>query len=205
MKTSTTWSQQDWNDALRKVWKLSRSFEDILNFGLENNFISSADIIHASDIYKDPNKEWDDEEIKEIISSRGLRNIMEIIQNKYDLSDIVDKLDTDDILEEIDDDKLLDALDNTWTLDRHDDEVREEYERDVLNDLKDEIRGEEQEKVNELHDAHPDELRQFFCNLFGITYYDEDGLFQGFRNLFDKLEKSNYKDKRELKWLLTKE
>ena len=51
MKISTQWYQQDWDNALKKVWKLSRNFEEILNFGLEHNFITSSDIIHASDIY----------------------------------------------------------------------------------------------------------------------------------------------------------
>ena len=39
MKISTRWTQKDWDDALKKVWKLSRDFDEILNFGLEHGFI----------------------------------------------------------------------------------------------------------------------------------------------------------------------
>ena len=79
MKISTTWSQDDWNKALKKVWQLSRNFEEILEFGLEHGFITSADIIHASDIYRDPNKEYDEGYFLELTK--------EELEKKYKISD----------------------------------------------------------------------------------------------------------------------
>ena len=89
MKINTSWSQQDWNKALKKVWELSRSFEEILEFGLEHGFISSSDIINASDIYKDPNKEYDESEIEDFIKSVPLSDLMKAIQDEYSLDDIL--------------------------------------------------------------------------------------------------------------------
>ena len=92
MKISTTWTIDDWQKALTKVFKLARDFEEILTFALERDLISSEDIINAAKIYEDPNKEYDDEEVKEMISSRGLRDIMGIIQEDNSLDDILDEL-----------------------------------------------------------------------------------------------------------------
>lgn len=102
MKISTTWTQADWNKALSKVWILSRDFEEILNFGLEHGYITNSDIIHASDIYKDPNKEYDDSEIEDFIKSVSLSDLMKAIQDEYSLDDIIFELPNHEILENFD-------------------------------------------------------------------------------------------------------
>ena len=80
MKISTTWSQADWDKALKKVWELSRDFEEILEFGLEHGFITSSDIIHASDIYRDPDKTYEDFEIEDFVKSVPLSDLMKQLE-----------------------------------------------------------------------------------------------------------------------------
>lgn len=101
MKINTTWTIKDWQNALKKVWELSRNFEEILEFGLEHDFITSSDIIHASDIYRDPNKTYDDVEIEDFVKSVPLSDLMKTIQNQYCIDDIVDEMDKEEIMDVI--------------------------------------------------------------------------------------------------------
>lgn len=192
MKINSTWSQKDWDDALKKVWKLSRDFEEILNFGLEHGFITSSDIIHASDIYKDPYKEYDDDDIKEMIRSRGLSDIVDILEDEYSTRDILDEFTKNEILDEMDDDDLLDHIEHSYTLEQHDNEVREIYYRECIDEWLDELSGREKEKLDELRNCYPDDLHQFICDLIGVGYYDKEGLMKGLENLKDKLNKNSY-------------
>ena len=89
MKPNSTMLKQDWESALSKIWENAENFEEILNFGLEHNFISSSDIIHASDIYKDPNKECDEEEVKEVMKSLDIYDLMSIIKDEYSVGEII--------------------------------------------------------------------------------------------------------------------
>ena len=192
MKINSTWSQKDWDDALKKVWKLSRDFEEILNFGLEHGFITSSDIIHASDIYKDPYKEYDDDEVKEMIRSRGLSDIVDILEDEYSTRDILDEFTKNEILDEMDDDDLLDHIEHSYALEQHDNEVREIYYRECIDEWLDELSGREREKLDELRNCYPDDLHQFICDLIGVGYYDKEGLMKGLGNLKDKLNKNSY-------------
>lgn len=188
MKISTSWSQEDWNNALNKVWKLSRNFEEILDFGLERGYITSSDIIHASDIYKDPNKEYDDDEIKEIISSKGLRDILRIIQEEYSLYDILDELPKDEILDEFDNDELLDHLENSYELDQHDEEVKTECYNEYINECIDKFEAEQRDRMNNVSNWSADELHKFLCDAFDFSYYDPNVV----NNLKAALNKNNY-------------
>ena len=192
MKISTSWSQRDWDKALEKVWKLSKNFEEILEFGLEHNFITSSDIIHASDIYKDPNKEYEDDEIKEMIMSRGLRDTMDIIQEEYSLDDILDELSTKEILDNISEDDRLDSLLDSWVLENHDDEVREAYYKEYIDEWVEEQIANEKTKIKELQDANSDNLHEFICDLIGVGYYDKERVEKEFNKLKDKLNKNSY-------------
>lgn len=172
MKISTQWSKQDWDNALKKVWKLSRNFEEILNFGLEHNFITSSDIIHASDIYKDPNKEYDDEELKEIIKNSNIYDLMTIIQEEYSLEDIIGELPSMEILENIPEEDKLDSLEHTWTLDRHDEEIRNQTYNECVDEWIYEMRANKTDQIKKLQEANPDELHKLICNIIGTGYYD---------------------------------
>ena len=204
MKISTTWSKEDWINALKKAWKLADDFEEILNFGLEHNFISSSDIIQAADIYKDPNKEYDDNEIKEIISSRGLRDILGIIQEEYSLYDILDEFPQNEILDEFDDNDLLDHLEGTYALEEHDDEVRKQYDYELREEIELDLYKQYKDNIDDIKNYNIDQMRKFFCDLLDVGYYDDKGLFNGLNDLIKKMNSSIYKINKEEKWELKK-
>ena len=173
MKINTSWSQADWNKALKKVWELSRDFEEILNFGLEHGYITSSDIIHASDIYKDPNKEYDDSEIEDFIKSVSLSDLMKAIQDEYSLDDIIFELPNHEILENFDKSDLLEELDGSWELDQHDEEVREETYKEYIDEWVEEMKTQDKEYIENLYNANPDDFHTFICDTLGSGYYDQ--------------------------------
>ena len=184
MKPNSTMLKQDWDTALSKIWENAENFEEILNFGLEHNFISSSDIIHASDIYKDPNKEYDEEEVKEVMKSLDIYDLMSIIKDEYSVGEIISNLDTDDIFQCIDDSEMLDYLDGTYELDDHDDEVRTRYHNDVLEDIINKL----EEYNKNIQNWPADELHRFICDIAGCSYYDSSVLEQ----LKEKLNNNSY-------------
>lgn len=190
MKINITWSQKDWNDALKKVWSLATDFEEILTFGLENNFITSSDIIHASDIYKDPNKEYDQSEIEEMIDNSHLDDITNVLIQKYSVDEIINSLPVDNILDNIDDSELLDALDGTWALEDHDDNVRSEYYNDVIKDCIEELEQDNEDHLKDIQNWNADDLYTFICDIVGCGYYDTSV----FDKLKDKLKNNSYID-----------
>ena len=188
MKINTTWTQADWNKALEKVWKLSRNFEEILNFGLERGFITNLDIIHASDIYKDPNKEYDDEEVKEMISSRGLQETMEIIQNEYSLDEILETLPQDDLLDSIPNDNMIDYLEGSYELDRYEDDIKAQYHSEVLDEVLEEIKTNNENHIANISNWNADELHYLICDIVGCGHYDN----AVYNKLKERLNKNNY-------------
>lgn len=172
MKTNTTMSKQDWEKALATAWKNASDFEEILNFGLENNFISSSDIINASDIYRDPDHEYTDEELQEIIEKTDLNTLIELIVNKHGVYNIVNSIGSSDVLDVIDDDDLLDKLDDTYALNRHDNEVRAEYYDDVLDEVAANIEYETHRKIQDYNNYSADALHRLLCDIVGCSYYD---------------------------------
>ena len=173
MKISTTWTQNDWNKALKKVWKLSRNFEEILEFGLEHGYITSSDIIHASDIYKDPNKTYDEGEINDFIKSVPLSDIMKSIQDEYSLDEILFELPKHEILENFDKDDLLEELKDSWELNAHDEEVKEETYREYVDEWIEEMKAQDKEYIENLYNANSDDFHEFLCDTLGCGYYDQ--------------------------------
>ena len=172
MKINTTMSRQDWEKALTTAWKNASDFDEILTFGLENNFISSSDIIHASDMYRDPDHEYTDEELQDIIEKTDLDTLIGIIRSEHSINDIIDSFGTDDILDSFDDDDLLDKLENTWTLKDHDDDVRAEYYDEVIDEVATNIENETRRKIQDYSNYTPDELHRLLCDIVGCSYYD---------------------------------
>ena len=195
MKISTRWTQKDWDDALKKVWKLSRDFDEILNFGLEHGFITSSDIIDAAKIYSDPNKEYSDDEVEDMISDQGIRNIVNMLINKYSLDEIVDELDIDEVLDSVDKGYLLDKLDGSFELDSHDEDVREEYRdevyEEIMSDLKSNLKNDKamHEVISE---SSTDELHHLICDVIGCSCYDQEGINKGLKKLKEKLNQNIY-------------
>jgi hypothetical protein len=172
MKIETTMSRQDWERALTEVWKNARDFDEILTFGLENNFISSSDIIHASDMYRDPDNEYTDEELQDIIEKTDLDTLIGIIRSKHGINDIIDSFGADDILDSFDDDDLLDKLENTWALKDHDEDVRAEYYDEVIDEVATNIENETRRKIQDYSNYSADDLHRLLCDIVGCSYYD---------------------------------
>ena len=181
MKINTSWSQADWNKALKKVWELSRNFEEILEFGLEHGFITSSDIIHASDIYKDPNKEYDEEEIDNFVKSVPFSDLMKSIQDEYSLDEILFELPSREILENFDKSDLLEELDGSCELEEHDEEVKQETYNEYIDEWIEEIKAQDKEIFNYLYNSNSDVFHKFLCDALGVGYYDQ--------SIVDKLKK----------------
>lgn len=173
MKISCEWSQHDWDKALSKVWELSRNFEEILNFGLEHNFITNSDIIHASDIYKDPNKTYEDYEVEDMIKDYPLDDLMNIIQEQHSLDDIIDELPKDEILDYYDDDELYEALENDGYMDVVKDEIKGELYQEYVDEWIEELKEQDKDYLINLYNSNPDEFHTFICDVFGSGYYDQ--------------------------------
>ena len=173
MKISTTWTQEDWDNALNKVWKLSSNFEEILNFGLEHSYITSSDIIHASDIYKDPNKTYEEFEIEDFVKSVPFSDLMKIIQNQYCVDDIIDEMDKNEILNSITDDDLLSHIENSYVMDTHDDDGKEQVYREYVDEWIEEMKAQEKDYIENLYNANADDFHKFLCDILGCGYYDQ--------------------------------
>jgi len=189
---------------LKNIWE-KFSLEELLTAGLENDKISSSDIIDAVDIYKDPNRICEDADIDFVVENAPIDDIVDKLDRKYGTEDILDCLDKYYILNYLSDEDMLDHLEGSWVLDDHDSTIREFYQSEVLDDIEDKILEQRGTYLESINQFNYDQLRQFFCKLFGISNYDEDGLFVGFNYLIDKLNKSTYKNKNDNKWQLIRE
>jgi hypothetical protein len=188
MKISTTWTQRDWQDTLKKVWKLSNGFEEILTFLLERGYITSSDIIKAGDIYKDPYKTYSDEEIEEIIKDVPLSDLMGMIQHQYNTDDIIEYMDKEDILDTIGDDELLYHIENSVVMDEHDDEVKEQVYREYIDEWIEEFNTSHKNFIDELRDSNPDDLHEHICEIANCGYYDQESI----NKIKDKLNKNTF-------------
>ena len=188
MKINTTWTVKDWQNALKKVWELSRDFDEILEFGLEHGFITSSDIIHASDIYRDPNKTYEDFEIEDFIKSVPFSDLMKTIQNQYSTDDIIDEMDKEEIMDVIGDDELFSHIENSCVMDEHDDEIKEQVYHEYVDEWIEDFKTSHKNLIEELQDAKPDDLHIHMCELGNCGYYDQKSI----NNLKDKLNKNSF-------------
>ena len=139
-------------------------------------------------IDKDPNKEYDEEEVKEAMKSLDIYDLMSIIKDEYSVGEIISNLDTDDIFQCIDDSEMLDYLDGTYELDDHDDEVRTRYHNDVLEDIINKLERDYTEYNKNIQNWPADELHRFICDIAGCSYYDSSVIEQ----LKEKLNNNSY-------------
>ena len=195
MKISTTWSQADWDKALKKVWELSRDFEEILNFGLEHGYITSSDIIHASDIYKDPNKTYDDFEIEDFVKSVPFSDLMKIIQDEYSIDDIIYELDQDDILNAIGDDELFSHIENSAIMDDHDNDIKDQVYKEYIDEWIEEFYANKKSFLENLKEENLDEVHKFICNLIGCGYANQNEFNKKINEFRNKLNKNSFEIK----------
>lgn len=183
-------------ELLSRVWN-ECTFDEILEFGLSNDYIGSESIINAASEYSDPNKEYSDDELKEIIlQNADLSLLLDIIDEKYDIRDIIDGLDSEDVLNCFDADDLIDFCEYELR-DKYNEERNEGYEEgyeDAYNDCK-------TKENNILRDGNSDEKWTFLCDKFDVSYYDENLLKQKLNAMFKNFNKTIYKRTKDI-WMI---
>ena len=185
-------------ELLSRVWR-ECSFDEILNYGLSNNYIGSESIINVASEYSDPNKEFSDEELKEIIKEADISLILDTICEKYDIKDIIDELDSEDVLNCFDADDLIDHCE--WELqDKYEEERNKGYEEGYEEGHDNALSS----KDNELHilrEGIIDEKWRHLCDEFGISYYDNISLYKKLVEFIRSLNTSIYKNKEDRQWI----
>ena len=181
-------------ELLSRVWN-ECTFDEILEFGLSNDYIGSESIINAASMYSNPNKEFSDEELKEIIKDADLDLILDVLDEKYTIGEVIGRYDNDDILNCFDADTLIDFCEYELQ-DKYDEERNvgfEEGYEDACKDFKD--------KENHiLRDGNVDDKWCYLCDEFDLTYYDNIGLYNKILELIKLLNKSTYKDRNDKPW-----
>lgn len=181
-------------ELLSRVWN-ECTFDEILEFGLSNDYIGSESIINAASTYSDPNKEFSDEELKEIIKDADLDLILDVLDEKYTIDEVIGRYDNDDILNCFDVDTLIDFCEYDLQ-DKYDEERNAGYEEGYKDACKD-------CETNEFHpikDGTVDDKWRYLCNEFDLTYYDNIGLYNKILELIKLLNKSTYKDRNDKPW-----
>lgn len=181
-------------ELLSRVWN-ECTFDEILEFGLSNDYIGSESIINAASTYSDPNKEFSDEELKEIIKDADLDLILDVLDEKYTIGEVIGRYDNDDILNCFDVDTLIDFCEYDLQ-DKYDEERNAGYEEGYKDACKD-------CETNEFHpikDGTVDDKWRYLCNEFDLTYYDNIGLYNKILELIKLLNKSTYKDRNDKPW-----
>ena len=183
-------------ELLSRVWS-ECTIDEILDFGLENDHISSSNVLEYADSFKTGDiSDYSDEELEEIFNMADLKLVMEQLTKKYPISDIIDELDEDDILSCFDADKVFDYFE--WDLDAiKEDERKNGYEEGYEEGYKD---GQKPEP-HPIKDGTIDDKWRFLCDEFDLTHYDNIGLFNKITKLLQSLNKSTYKDKNDKQWL----
>lgn len=182
-------------ELLSRVWN-ECSFDEILDYGLSNNYIGSESIINAASDYSDPNKEFSDEELKEIIKEADLDLILDVLDEKYTLDEVIGRYDEDDILNCFDADTLIDFCEYELS-DKYEEERNKGFEEGYDEAIKD---FEDKEK-HILRDGIIDEKWSYLCDEFGISHYDNVGLYKKLVEFIRSLNKSAYKDKNDKQWV----
>lgn len=181
-------------ELLSRVWN-ECTFDEILEYGLSNDYIGSESIINAASEYYDPNKEFSDDELKDIIKEADLDLILDVLDEKYTIGEVIGKYDDNDVLNCFDADTLIDFCEYELS-DKYEEERNKGYEEGYEDAHKD-------YETNEFHpikDGTIDDKWRYLCNEFDLTYYDNIGLYNKILELIKLLNKSTYKDRNNKPW-----
>ena len=183
-------------DLLRELWNQC-TIDEILDYGLENDHISSTNVLEYADSFKTGDiSDYSDDELEEIFKMADIKLIMEQLTKKYSISDIVDELDEDDVLSCFDSDKVFDYFE--WDFNAIKDQVHvESYEEGFEEGVK----NSQKPEINPIKDGTIDDKWRYLCDTFDLTYYDNIGLYNKLNKLIKSLNKSTYKDKNDKQWL----
>lgn len=174
-------------ELLSRVWS-ECTFDEILEFGLSNGYIGSESIINAASDYSDPNKEYSDDELKEIIKEADLDLILDIIDEKYSVRDIIDELDQDEVLNCFDADTLIDHCE--WELQ---DKYNEERNIGFEEGYDEATKNFEDKEKHILRDSNTTDKWCYLCDELEVSYYDENLLKAKLNKLFNDFNKIIYK------------
>lgn len=186
-------------ELLSRVWE-ECDLNDILDYGLENGYIGSESIINAAAEYNDPNKEYADDEIKDIVKDADISIVMGALKEKYFTDNIIDELDTDEILNAIGWDDVYDHFEFDFR-DKEEEKYNEGYE-DGHNDACNEVlKLSKDEESHPLRDGTIDEKWCYLCNELDVSYYDNNSFHKKLENLIRTLNRSTYKDRNDAQWI----
>lgn len=184
--------KQEKDSLIRELFAKGVKFNEIVDYALENRHTCSGEILDIASDYMNPNNDKYDfvETMKaelEMLSKTGhslpsTYELREIFEDYYYDSDLFDEFGKD-----LDNDEMLESLERAWDMVH---EYRTKYPLIIANE-------------------HPDKLYEFFCNMFGIGYYD----FKAFKKklvdvLNEMLAKNNYmrlSDKDFLSFVIAKQ
>lgn len=191
-------------ELLKEVWN-NFSFEDILTAGLELNKITSSDIIQASDIYKDPNHEYTDNDLAIVIEQCDLGDICHELKSNYKLDEILNHFSEEDILDTINDTDIICYLEGTWTLSNYIDDIRLDAYNNGYNDAVNEYNCDQNSYIEQIKEYNINEMWCWLCKYFDIGYYDSNQMFDNINNLCSQFDKTIYKNKDDAPWVITRE
>lgn len=185
-------------EILKSVYK-NFKFDEIIDYGLEHNHISSSDILDVAYDYEKP--KTDDTLQQEILDEieesldKAIRqarkenkesflvlpdedDVMQLLEAYYEQSDLLDYFDND---------TLLDHIEGSYEMDSHDERVIEKYMEQLEDEKEDdeiiytpkEISIKYTEKLNHF------EFRRYLCDITGLHYHCSDD--ELFSQLKDKI------------------
>lgn len=141
---------------LRDVWN-EFSLEEILSMGKEFGEWDVADLANYID------DDADDETKSEVLSRYTKTEMIEELEERYDISSILADIGDGDVLGYYDDDELLAALYGTETLN--------EYVQDVVDEKMEELLDDDGAYV---FSDNPDEVHRSIATLLRRSYFDKD-------------------------------
>lgn len=170
-------------ELLSKVWS-ECTFDEILEFGLSNDHISSESIINAASEYSDPNKEYSDDELRDIIKTADLDLILYVLNEKYTIGEVVGRYDDDDILNCFDPDTLIDFCEYELSA-KYEEERQIGFEEGY--DAATKIFEDEEKHI--LRDSNTIDKWCYLCDELEVSYYDENLLKEKLNKLFNDFNK----------------
>ena len=185
-------------ELLSRVWN-ECTFDEILEFGLSNGYIGSESIINAASEYSDPNKEYSDDEVKDIVKDADISIVMDALKEKYFADDIIDELDTNEILDTIGWDDVYDHFEFDFK-DKEEEKYNEGHEEGFEEGYEEAIKNSQNSEINPIKDGTIDDKWRYLCDTFDLTYYDNIGLYNKILELIKLLNKSTYKDRNDKPW-----
>ncbi len=209
--------KQEKDRLIRELFAKGIKFNEIVDYALENRHTCSGEILDIASDYMNPNNDKYDfvETMKaelEMLRNCGhslpsTYELREIFEDYYDESDLSDEFGKD-----LDNDEMLEMLEGTDELEDYVDEKIQDHDNENEESLErawDMVHEYRTKYPLIIANEHPDKLYEFFCNMFGIGYYD----FKAFKKklveaLNEMLAKNNYmrpSDKDFLSFVIAKQ